>query len=656
MSNWLHMRDFVTLTKSDPDKKYLFECKDSKSETGHSLLVTCESTHAGINNGNARWYRPDKQQSSTHTWLPKGRPGRPVLVKHDKDGEVQGRVKKARYVDLSYQYFGELPNVKNLAFYDAKRDSKLNVFDSVDWVMRNLQGKPDYKGLGFIELGMNITCPDAIAKVQREEFATVSVGFRTDQAICSICHTDWADDDKCEHASDLGGTVDGKPVFLISGNFQYDEVSFVNFPADPWGIVTSKESISAVADSLRNRYFFLGLPQDRRTQILQHSDGLLMVDSVNVAGSDIHPAESPEEEATDMDLTAIQAEIGADALTKERALALRVELEDAIKEKGVKRVLNTLNAKIRSNKWDGVPVLTKESVESRIAGAADAIAALPEADRAAFIEKLSTDAETFGLTFSPAAEPIPAEDKAAAPAVAGETDAEVLRIVNEHYADAKEESAADGKAAAGMLDTLHKFYHTLGDKNRPYFRYAMSALMEHWSTGSMVDYYKKYLLKGDDAALVTKEEFDTLQAGFESAEADLKSANDSIAALGATNQALVKSQKKNLATLLVYGSVMTGDASFKNLSADKMQAEIDLREKRTLVSLTDSLSDLMKKLPGLDLSQVSKPSEGVKEVKDSATVKADDGPLETAKPTEVEPIKLSRWTDSTTALRLRSKK
>lgn len=660
----------MKVTKSDPDKRYLFECKDSTSESGHSLLVTCEATHAGINNGNARWYRPDKQQASAHTWLPKGRPGRPVLLRHDKDGDPQGRVKKARYVDLSYQYFGDLPGVKSLAFYDSKKTGKMNIYDSVDWVMRNLQPRSDYKGLGYIELGLDITDPTAIGKVQRDEYATVSVGFRTNQAVCSICHTDWAVDDKCEHASELGGKVDGKPVFLISGDFEYDEVSFVNFPADPWGIVTNKETMANVADSLRNRIFFLGMPESDRQRILQHSDGVLMVDSVNVTGSDIRLAEAPDEEETNMDLKALQAEIVGDSLTKERAFEIRTILEDNLSETGAKRSLSTLNAKVRSNKWnDGVKVLNKETVEARIVAFPETLAGLSEVDKQSAIETMNRDAETFGIEFtapgvslttdgaaaSDVTKHTPAELKTASSVLESSIDSDVLRIVALEFTD-EEEKAKSGKAAAEMLDSVHKFYHDMTGNNQSFFRYAVGALIEHWATGSTVDYYKERLMKGDDSTLVPREDFDTLQSGFETAEAELKVSNDSVAALLSTNQTLLKDQKSNMARLLVYGSILTGDSAFKNLSAEKLAEEIMLREKRTLVSLTDSVSDLMRKIPSLDLTQVSKPSEGVKEVKDSAQLSQEDGPTETAPPSEAKPPRISRWTDEATALRMLTQK
>ena len=65
------MRDFVTfaIKATEEGKQYLHECKDSTSETGFSLLTWVDATHAGMVNGNMRFYRPDLMQASTHTWV-----------------------------------------------------------------------------------------------------------------------------------------------------------------------------------------------------------------------------------------------------------------------------------------------------------------------------------------------------------------------------------------------------------------------------------------------------------------------------------------------------------------------------------------------------------------------------------------------------------
>ncbi len=682
------MRDYLTLRVAGTEnKRHLWECKDSKSETGHSLYVQVEASHAGSLNGNARWYRPDHMQDGVASWLPKGRPGKPVLIGHDRNGDPQGRVAKARYVDLSYEHYGKLPGVKSLSFYDgrAAASKKLNLFESIDWVIKNLQGKDDFRGLGYLGLDLNITNPETIAKIQREEYATVSVGFRTDAAICSICHTDWAAEDKCEHADDLGGKVDGKKVFLISGHFEYDELSFVTFPADPWGIVTSKEMIAGVADSLQNRIFFLGMPESDQKRILSFTDGLLLVDGRNIAGNDIHPAQEPGTEENDMDLKAIQAEIAADELTKERALELRTELSE-VTDKASKRVLTSLKALIRKNKW-AAPVsdLTTEIVQGRIDTLAETLSTLPAEDRPNYIARIEGEAAMFNLDFTaPVLEEVKsseeladviAAEQAKSPASAKSVkDAQVLaKLVSDNYVsdetkteEEKTALKAAGSKAVEQVEALHDFYEDIeSEELQRYFRYTISALNEHWNAGSTVEYYKARLAAGAMwDALIPQKELDTLQEGFEQAETELAQSKTSIDSLAAANRVLLRDHKKALAQLVVFSSVLLGEKGFTGLDAVKLSAEVSLREKRSLVSLQDAVTDLSRKLPGIEIeapqtSAVSQPPAGAKEISDSAQLSNADGTAAAAgDATTVEtaaPAVNPRYVDSDMANRARVK-
>lgn len=345
------MRDVWTFRPIDiaENKKYLFECKDNTSETGHSLLVHVAATHAGIVNGNFRLYRPDRMQDACHQWVPDKGYAKPVLFGHDEKGSILGRVRTAKYIDESYKWAQDFPILKDSVFYKTG-DKKVDVYKTVDWIVENLMPQKDYSGLGYIELGLNITNPDAIAKVMRDEYLTVSVGFKTDSAICSVCHTDWAVDDKCEHK--LGDDVDKKPVFLISGNFIYEELSFVTFPADPLAGKISKDSLK---DSL-NRVFFMGLGREQQSAMAAAA-GMKMTDGL--MDSDIHHV---EDTVSVKDLNqveyqnAFEAEIKGDALTSDRALEMKAQFTDWKPEtedqKTRKRSLvSTLNAKIRKNGW-----------------------------------------------------------------------------------------------------------------------------------------------------------------------------------------------------------------------------------------------------------------------------------------------------------------
>jgi hypothetical protein len=366
---WLRMHDLWTFKPKEvmANKKHLFECKDNTCETGKSLLVKVAATHGGIVNGNYRMYRPDRMQDSVHTWTPKVGFARPVLIGHNERGDVLGRVKTARYVDESYKWAGDFPIIKDSLFYRSD-SKKMPLHETVDWIVEHLMEQDGYTGLGYIELGMNITNPDAIGKVLRDEYLTVSVGFKTDSAVCSICKTDWAVDDKCDHK--LGDMVDGKPVFLISGNFEYEEVSFVNFPADPFAGTISKDVLTDAA----SRQFFLGL--DRKQQRTTAAS-MTMTDSLYDA--DIHHVEEPMP-ATVIDLSKVDlqnsfsAEIKSETLTAERAQEMKGQLQewapDTDELKTKKRSLfSTLNAVIskRFKKAEPAPNETDAELAAAIA-------------------------------------------------------------------------------------------------------------------------------------------------------------------------------------------------------------------------------------------------------------------------------------------------
>jgi len=370
------MRDFHTFKtlSVDPHRRHLFECKDSKSDTGHSLLVRMAATHAGIVNGNRRFYRPDKMQDGVHTWLPKMtkdgvviQTPRPVLIQHNEHGDVLGRVLEARYVDDSWRYVNEFPMVKDFLFYQRDGKKRHDLFKSVDWVVKNLMPLNEYTGLGYTELGVRITNPDGIRKVLADEYLTVSVGFKTDSAICSICHTDWAVDSKCEHK--VGEKVDGEQMFLIAGCFDNEEVSFINFAADPFATTISKEMLN---DGL-NKSFFLGLSlQKQRT--FEATGGVHMTDGL-VFEADIVATEGPMTIAgveTLIDPAKVRDEIKAADLTKDKALALKAELAawqpetDELKTDR-RSLVSTLNARIRKNGWDAANIAQDEQIAAELA-------------------------------------------------------------------------------------------------------------------------------------------------------------------------------------------------------------------------------------------------------------------------------------------------
>jgi hypothetical protein len=359
----MEMKDYQTFkVKSiSENKKSLFECKDSKSDSGHSLLVHVAATHSGIVNGNLRFYRPDRMQEGCHTWLPQAakdgtvlRTPRPVLMGHDEKGDVLGRVLEAKYVDNSWKYAADYPMIKDFLFYQRDGKKKHNLFDTVDWITDNLMPLNDYAGLGYIDLGLRITNPNAIRKVLDDEYMTVSVGFKTDSAICSICHADWAKvGDKCDHK--LGQVVDGKQAFLISGAIDNQELSFINFAADPFATTLSKKVLTDKLEAM----FFLGLGTDTRDSLL--SAGLTMKDGLYEADLLVVEETMPQViDATEPGLSALGAEIKSADLTQKRALELKDMIgawapeTDAL-QNTQRTLFSTVNAKISKHGWNTIP-------------------------------------------------------------------------------------------------------------------------------------------------------------------------------------------------------------------------------------------------------------------------------------------------------------
>lgn len=81
-----------------------------------------------------------------------------------------------------------------------------------------------------VMLTAEISDPDAIQKIMDKRYTTVSVGGTSSSVVCSICKTDIAKEGMCEHYK--GEFYDGELAFWNINDFEPDEVSFVNAPAD----------------------------------------------------------------------------------------------------------------------------------------------------------------------------------------------------------------------------------------------------------------------------------------------------------------------------------------------------------------------------------------------------------------------------------------
>src|ERR1035437_10757018 len=136
----IYMRDYLTLDLRTADKT-LIQCTDEQG--GNSLLVRVAATHAGIINGNSRFYRPDMMMKGTSTWTDNLDYPRPVLAHHDEESDPLGRVLTARSRDLSYLYRDEYPILNDSVFYCSDAKKRMSMLETVDWVVDNMSDRSE---------------------------------------------------------------------------------------------------------------------------------------------------------------------------------------------------------------------------------------------------------------------------------------------------------------------------------------------------------------------------------------------------------------------------------------------------------------------------------------------------------------------------------
>ena len=95
--------------------------------------------------------------------------------------------------------------------------------------------------MGRIRVKAQITDKEAIEKFLDGRYITFSAGSTTDRHVCSICSSDWAKGDFCEHRH--GKIYDGDVCVFITGKFNVLEGSVVNMPADDLSQLHSMEFI-----------------------------------------------------------------------------------------------------------------------------------------------------------------------------------------------------------------------------------------------------------------------------------------------------------------------------------------------------------------------------------------------------------------------------
>lgn len=188
--------------------------KSSKSPT--VLKVTMEATHSFVNT-NSVLYPPDKL-AGQKDFVFNGRKmptgvysllepyPKPILVDHQSQssGAAIGRVLTAKFSETTQA------------------------------------------GVPGIIVTARIADPEAVERILDGRFYTVSVGLQSDAAICSICGVNQVDG-FCDHVR--GREYDGERAYWIAGNLWFQEISYVNVPADQWAKNIHVQEVQTLQDS-----------------------------------------------------------------------------------------------------------------------------------------------------------------------------------------------------------------------------------------------------------------------------------------------------------------------------------------------------------------------------------------------------------------------
>lgn len=177
--------DFDIKDVASKDVTIVSESANPK-EKPTKITTIVEAIHSGLTR-NYTFYPAQHLEKSVDSWITPY--SKPVIKNHDIYEEPLGRVKSAEFKQ------SQIAHDKHT-----------------------------------IQLSLEITDPETIQKVMDGRYQTLSIGGTTSSAICSICGKDLVKEGYCGHMK--GRVYDGKKAHWIIGEMSFDEISFVNVPAD----------------------------------------------------------------------------------------------------------------------------------------------------------------------------------------------------------------------------------------------------------------------------------------------------------------------------------------------------------------------------------------------------------------------------------------
>ncbi len=208
-------------------------------QTRNGLIITYDLSHSTrrINN---RVYSVAGQQKGINSLLtpyPK-----PILQHHDSGKDPIGRFIGGSWEDLSHEAVKFFDNVQDFMKFKQEiySDEPNRIYKALK--KRGLLGNRNWPGLGRMRVQAKINDKEAIEKFLDGRYITFSAGSTTDRHVCSICDSDWAKGDMCEHRH--GRSYDGETCVFLTGAFKVLEGSVVNMPADDLSQIQSMELLS----------------------------------------------------------------------------------------------------------------------------------------------------------------------------------------------------------------------------------------------------------------------------------------------------------------------------------------------------------------------------------------------------------------------------
>ncbi|BCO16165.1 hypothetical protein_gp112 [Bacillus phage vB_BceM_WH1] len=235
--------------------------QESTSENGmRYLLPRIEAIHAGSTRNYTRYPAEklrghEELKSGLYSWT---KPyAKPVIFNHDHETEVTGRVQSAVFSEFT------------------------------------ASGRP-----GLI-VTPKITHEKAIDDILGGRLLTVSIGASTDACTCSVCGTDIINEGFCGHWK--GEVHDGITTEWIVGNVYFDELSWVNVPADQDAmIIEAGQTISTAEAFMGSERQLIDLSRPQESWQVSEAEakekGLIIEKTGGVKGMTIEELKAKVEE------------------------------------------------------------------------------------------------------------------------------------------------------------------------------------------------------------------------------------------------------------------------------------------------------------------------------------------------------------------------